>query len=125
MSAPAQQLVCIVCPLGCRLTVTQKPGEAEPEITGHNCQRGLDYARAEATDPQRVLTTSVPATGAALRRLPVKTSGTIPKKLLRQAAEFLRGVRVKAPIRAGDIIVRDLLGTGINVVATRDLPPKP
>lgn len=121
MSVSRQQLVCVVCPLGCTLTVEPGTGGAEPEISGFGCRRGLEYARAELTDPRRVLTTSVTAAGGTLRRLPVKTAAPIPKRLLLQAAESLRGVRVSAPVAIGDVIVRDLLGTGVSLVATRDL----
>jgi CxxC motif-containing protein len=76
----------------------------------------------ELTDPRRVLTTTVAVSGGALRRLPVKTASAIPKALLRAAAERLAQVRVAAPIRIGEVVLPNLLETGIDVVATRDLP---
>lgn len=115
-----QQLTCIVCPLGCELTVTRRPGTPEPEIAGNRCKRGADYARTELSDPRRVLTSTVTLSGAAFRRLPVKTAAPIPKPLVAAATAALHTVAVEAPVRMGDVIVRDLLGTGVAVLATRE-----
>lgn len=116
-------LTCIVCPLGCRLAVTRPAGAGEYEVTGNRCRRGADYARSEMTDPRRVLTSTVTLTGAAVRRLPVKTVAPIPKPLLLVAAQELRKVTAAAPVRAGEVIVPDLAGTGVAVVATREAEP--
>jgi CxxC motif-containing protein len=122
--APANRtdLVCIVCPLGCTLTASPPSEDSPWQVTGNRCPRGRDYAVTELTDPRRVLTTTVAVSGGALRRLPVKTASAIPKALLRAAAERLAQVRVAAPIRIGEVVLPNLLETGIDVVATRDLP---
>lgn len=114
-------LVCIVCPLGCALTATPPSGETPWQVTGNRCVRGLEYAIEELTTPRRVLTTTVTAVGGELRRLPVKTARPIPKELLLMAAAHLAAVKVAAPVHLGEVIVPDLLGTGVPVVATRDL----
>ncbi|MDI6870808.1 MAG: DUF1667 domain-containing protein [Bacillota bacterium] len=123
MSEEIQRFTCIVCPLGCSLTVTQQPGQAEPAVTGNRCQRGLEYGRTEVSDPRRILTTTISLTGATLRRLPVKTAAPLPKQFLLPGAEALRKVSVAAPVRLGEVILPDLLGTGVAVVATRGVPP--
>lgn len=124
VSAPKsadQHLVCVVCPIGCNIAVQEAaPGE-EPTISGFRCRRGLEYARTEIRDPRRVLTATVTAVGGDLRRLPVKTSGTIPKRLLLEAAEILRQLTVAPPIAAGEVVLPNLLGSGVHVIATRDL----
>lgn len=121
MNDSVQRFTCIVCPLGCPLEVRLSPGRADPQVTGNRCRRGLEYGRAEVTDPRRVLTTTVALTGAELRRLPVKTARPIPRDLLRPAAQALWQVTVAAPVRAGEVVAADLLGTGVAVVATRDV----
>ncbi|MGE5553120.1 MAG: DUF1667 domain-containing protein [Betaproteobacteria bacterium] len=125
MSDQTQRFTCIVCPLGCPLTVTKPSGGAPVEVSGNRCRRGLEYGRTEASDPRRVLTTTITLAGAGLRRLPVKTAAPIPKNLLPAAAEALRQVRATAPVRVGEVILPDLLGTGVPVVATREIPAGP
>lgn len=121
MNDSVQRFTCIVCPLGCPLEVRLSPGRADPQVTGNRCRRGLEYGRAEVTDPRRVLTTTVALTGAELRRLPVKTARPIPRDLLQPAAQALWQVTVAAPVRAGEVVAADLLGTGVAVVVTRDV----
>lgn len=124
MSATVQEsLTCIVCPLGCALSVVPEPGSGGIAVTGNRCRRGLEYARTEITDPRRLLTTTVALTGAAVRRLPVKTARPLPRNLLLPAARALRAVEVKAPVRVGEVVEADLLGTGVPVVATREVSP--
>ena len=118
-------LVCIVCPRGCRMTLTLPDGDApSPEgihVTGNACPRGEAYARQEMTAPQRVLTSTVRLTGAALTRLPVKTSRAVPKERLRDLVRLLDTVTAAAPVHTGDILVKNALGTGADIVATRDM----
>ena len=112
-----KQLVCIVCPKGCRLTVEE--GE-EFRVTGNACPRGAEYAKQELLAPVRVLTATVALDGGNHPRLPVKTRGAIPRDRVREAAALLRRVRVTAPVKAGQVIVSDILGTGVDVIATRN-----
>jgi CxxC motif-containing protein len=113
--------LCIGCPLGCRLEVDEDSHGDIIEIRGSSCRKGDRYAQQEHTDPRRNVTTTVAITGGLHPRLPVKTKGEIPKDMVRAACEELRKVRVKAPVRMGDVVVEDLLGTGCAVVATRDM----
>lgn len=114
--------LCIGCPLGCRLEVDEDSHGDIIEIRGSSCRRGDRYAAQEHTDPRRGVTTTVAIDGAQWPRLPVKTVGEIPKNQVRDASAALRSIRVAAPIEIGDVIVRDLLGTGCDVVATRTMP---
>jgi CxxC motif-containing protein len=113
------EMVCIVCPMGCRLQISNP--EDAPEISGNQCPKGAEYALAELLRPTRVVTSTVVISNAALTRLPVKTAGAIPKALVFPCLEELARVRVRGPVRMGDIIIKDLLQTGIDVVATRSL----
>jgi CxxC motif-containing protein len=109
-----KELVCIVCPNGCRLVF-----EDSETITGYQCERGKAYAIAEMTNPTRVLTTTVRVRGGVRSRCSVKTEAPIPKGLLMGAMEFLNSVELPAPVECGQIVVRNLLDTGVNLIATR------
>ena len=113
-----KELICIVCPKGCRLRVDEDQGYA---VTGQGCSRGEAYAKAELTHPTRVLTTTVRIEGAPHRRCPVRTDGPVPKDLLADLMAQLDGVTLRAPVTAGQPVLRHVCGTGCNVVVTRDM----
>jgi CxxC motif-containing protein len=113
--------LCTGCPLGCRLEVDAIDDEVL-EVRGFHCRRGERYGRQEHVDPRRPLSTTVWIEGAAIRRAPVRTVEAIPKDRVLPAAVALRGVRVQAPVRRGQIVVTDVVGTGVDVMVTRDLP---
>ena len=114
--------LCIGCPLGCRLEVDEDEAGAIVEIRGFSCKRGKEYAVQEHVDPRRVVTTTVAVDGGTLPRLPVRSAGTVPKALVRDVCRALRSVHIHAPMRMGDVVLADVLGTGVDVVATRDMP---
>ena len=110
------EYTCIVCPRGCRIAVTD-----ELEVTGQGCRRGRDYAIAEHTHPVRTLTTAVAIEGSSLRRLPVQSTSGIPRELLRACIAEVDRTVVQAPVHMGDVIVADVCGTGVDVVAARNV----
>jgi CxxC motif-containing protein len=112
--------LCIGCPLGCRVELDEAQGEVL-EVRGNSCKKGEEFARQEHIDPRRMVTTTVTVTGALWPRLPVKTSGAVPKAMVADVCRTLRQVRVHAPVTLGDVVMSDVLGTGIDVVATRDM----
>ncbi len=116
-----QEVTCIVCPKGCRLLVDG--GEAL-EVSGAGCPRGIAYGKKEVTSPTRVLTSTVHLQDGPYSRLPVKTKTDIPKHLIKEAMALLNGVHVKAPVITGDVIVKDICGTGIPWIATRTFQKK-
>ena len=116
-TVPVSTLVCIVCPRGCRLTAEQSPEGLA--ISGNYCKRGEDYARQELTDPVRVLTALMRVEGST-RPVSVKTDRPVPKSLLFECVRQVYQTHPKAPVHRGDILIRDVCGTGCNVVATRD-----
>lgn len=111
------ELICIVCPKGCHLSVDEQNGY---RVTGHGCPRGEAYGKKELTDPTRVLTSIVRIEGARHPCCPVKTAGAIPKARITEAMALLKNVRLKAPVSIGDTVVRDICGTGIDWVVTKD-----
>ena len=113
-----KEVVCTVCPRGCRLKVDEENGFA---VTGNHCPRGEAYGKAELQNPVRTLTSTVTITGAAYPRLPVKTSRPIPKARLREAMAVVNALTVSSPVRTGDVLIADLLGTGADLIAARDL----
>lgn len=115
-----QSFVCIACPRGCGLEVTRGSGGGI-EVRGQACARGEEYGRAEAVDPRRVLTSTVATAFPGRPRLPVKTTGEIPRARLVEAARLLDAVLVSRPVRAGEVLVRDLAGLGVDLVATDGL----
>lgn len=90
-------------------------------VTGNTCPRGEAYARSEVTDPRRILTTTVPCVGGNLTALPVKTRTAIPKGKLAAAVSALLDVVVTAPVFLGEVILPDVAGTGVDIIATRDV----
>lgn len=114
--------LCIGCPLGCRLEVEENDEHEIVEVRGHSCKKGERFARQEHVDPRRMLTTTVAVRGGRLARLPVRTTDTIPKDLVMPVCARLRSVEVGAPVSMGDVVLRDVLGSGVDVVASRDLP---
>lgn len=122
MSEHTHELVCIVCPIGCRLTVVKDDQMAEGyHIEGNVCQRGQAYAIKELTSPTRMVPSTVIIHGALLNRLPVKTQAPIPKGLINACMAAINQVEVEAPIKLGDVIIKNLLDTGIDIVATRSM----
>jgi CxxC motif-containing protein len=113
--------LCTSCPLGCRLEVDAVEGDIV-EIRGFGCKLGERYAEQEHVDPRRPVSTTVTVEGGTLPRLPVRAAEPFPKALVASLARELRHVRVSAPVRRGQVIAQDLLGTGIDVIATRHLP---
>jgi len=114
------ELTCIECPTGCALTVLVEDGKAV-SVEGFGCRRGRDYAIAEVECPVRVLTTTVVAKGLSVRMVPVRTSSPIPRERLMDAMAEIRKARVQRPVRVGDIVLADVLGLGVDVVATREV----
>ncbi len=113
-----QEFICVACPVGCALTVQLDDGGVIQNISGNSCKRGLSYAEAEVTNPTRSLTTTMCVEGGVLPLVSVKSATPLPKPLLRDCAAFLAGQRLHAPVAIGDVVCADLLGTGVDIVAT-------
>lgn len=114
------ELICIVCPRGCHLSATQQE-DRSIAVHGAGCERGQAYAVKELTAPERMVTSTVHIEGGAHPRLPVKTAAPIPKSKVMQAIRSLKDITVHAPVHTGDVILENVAGTGVAVVATRDL----
>ncbi len=124
MAEETSNLICITCPMGCSLTVTHA-GKTVLRVKGNQCKRGKDYAAQELADPRRMVTTTVRVQGGLHPLLPVYTAAAIPKPLIFELLSELRGLELQAPVHAGDIVLANALGTGVNVLASRDMPTRP
>ena len=114
-----KNLICIVCPRGCRLTVDEENGYA---VSGHSCLRGAEYGKNEILNPVRTLTTTVRIESESMKLCPVRTEKPIPKGRMFEAVKALNAVKLKAPVKIGDIALENILGTGADVIVTRDIP---
>ncbi len=115
-----QELICIGCPMGCSLKVNISD-DKELTVTGNTCPRGEDYARKELTDPRRIVTSSVRVTGGHLPAVSVKTASDIPKGKIGDCIKALKTVTVEAPVKIGQVILEDVAGTGVDIVATKNI----
>ena len=121
MAQEKRELICINCPLGCPLMVTLEDGEVT-SVEGNTCKRGDAYGRKEVTNPTRIVTTSVPVDGSASERMvSVKTASDVPKAKIFDVMEEIKDVRATAPVHIGDVILDNVCGTGVSIVATREV----
>ena len=116
-----REFICINCPLGCGLTVTIKDGEVE-KVQGNTCPKGEAYGKKEVTNPTRIVTSTVRVTGGALPVVSVKTASDIPKEKIMDCARVLKEIEVQAPVSIGDVVLEDVCGTGVPMIATKNVP---
>jgi len=114
----AMELICILCPRGCRMQV-EPSGDGKWEVKGNGCSRGKAYAVQEMNCPLRTLTTSVWVERGNYRLVSAKTDRSIPREKIMEALKQIKGLKVRAPVNIGDVLVENIAGTGANLVATR------
>ena len=115
-----RHLTCIGCPLGCQITV-ELEGNTVVSVTGNTCPRGDAYARKEVTAPARIVTSTVRVKGGTIPMVSVKTAGEIPKGKIFDCVKALKDVEVVAPVKIGQAVLTDAAGTGVDIVATKDV----
>lgn len=115
---PIVELTCISCPLGCPLKVETDESGRVLKVTGNTCKRGEDYGKKEVTNPTRTVTSTVRLIGGTAPVVSVRTQTDIPKEKIFQCMEEIRSAAIEAPVRIGDVVVENVAGTGVNVVAT-------
>lgn len=122
------QFNCTTCPSECLLTVEVERGADVAvvevrSVTGNSWPRGDTFAHQELTCPMRVLTTTVAVSGGDEALLPVRTAEAIPLELHAQAMDLIRGLVIEAPICMSDVVLPNLLNTGIDLIASMDIDP--
>ncbi|WPC41512.1 DUF1667 domain-containing protein [Clostridium sp. JS66] len=115
-----RDLVCIGCPMGCQLQVKLE-GDKVLEVTGNTCKKGAEYGEKECTNPTRIVTSSVYVEDGTIDVVPVKTESDVPKGKIFDCVKELKGIVVKAPINIGDVVVKNIAGTGVNIIATKKI----
>ncbi len=118
-----KEMICICCPMGCRLSVDDSD-KNDIKVTGNTCPRGAKYARDEVICPKRMVTSIAQVNGGEINMVSVKTSDSIPKDRMFDALVLLNGLSVDAPVKKGQVIVADVLGLGVDFVATKDVQKK-
>ena len=116
-------IICVSCPKGCRISIESNDDGIE-NIYGNDCLAGREYVLEEFKNPSRVLPTTIRVKNAVLPLVPVKTSKAIPKKIIFKAMREIAKVELEAPISIGDIIIKDFMQSGVNLIATRTIPSK-
>ena len=121
MDEPMNRMICIVCPKGCQMMVQRDAENGSIKVTGNACEKGALYASEELLNPVRTLTTTLKTDNPIHPRISVKTSGAIPKEQLIPAMRFLNDFCVETPVEIGTVLVENLLGLNVDVIATMTL----
>ncbi|MBN2065985.1 MAG: DUF1667 domain-containing protein [Candidatus Thermoplasmatota archaeon] len=113
-----KEITCIVCPIGCKILV-RRNGTLCELVEGNKCKRGAEYARSEALDPRRMLTSSISVIGGKWPLVSVKTTKPIPKDNIFTVLDVIQKAKVKAPVQCGQILLKNVADTGVDVIATK------
>ncbi len=113
-------LTCIGCPMGCQLTVEMDKGEVI-SVSGNTCKRGDIYARKEVTNPTRIVTSTIAVKGGDKARVSCKTASDIPKDKIFAVMKDINHAVCEAPVKIGTVLIPDVAGTGVSVIATRNI----
>lgn len=116
-----KEVICIMCPLGCRILV-QLEGKEVKQVEGERCKKGATYARQEVTFPGRVLTTTVTTDSPEMPLLPVRSDKVIPKERLIECMKIISGQSVQGSVELGQTVIRNILGLGADIIACRTIP---
>ena len=113
-----RKITCIDCPKGCQLSI-ETDGKNIISLSGNECDKGVDYAKQEIDNPERILTSTVLAPNLSIKLVPVRTNKPIPKDKILSAMEEVKRIRLDKPVKVGDIVLANLLNTGVDLTATR------
>jgi len=111
-------LTCVLCPVGCELEV-RKDEAGSLDVRGNQCDKGAPFAVEEILHPKRNLATSIPVRGTASKMVSVRLSGPVPREMIFPILAEIARLRPEAPVRRGQVLIADVLGTGVDVIATR------
>ncbi|MGN0735257.1 MAG: DUF1667 domain-containing protein [Anaerovoracaceae bacterium] len=123
MDKNIKEMICIVCPNGCRMTASAA-GTDEIQVNGNGCVRGKEFAINEMTNPVRSLSSTVRTDSEELPVLPVRLSAEIPKDRIFDMMDEINKIRVTGPVKPGAVLARNLLGLGADLIATAGTPTK-
>jgi CxxC motif-containing protein len=123
MDVVKKHFTCVTCPIGCEIDIELKDSEVV-SMEGNKCKKGQEFVLQELEEPMRILTTTIPIKGAKWAMLPVRTDKPIPKRLFFMTVEEIANIELRAPVKMSTVIVRDIAGTGSDIVATRSMGRK-
>jgi len=112
------RLTCVLCPVGCELEV-RLVAAGELQVQGNQCDKGVPFAVEEVLHPKRNLATSVPVKGTKTKMVSVRLTGLVPREMIFPILAEISKLRPEAPVRRGEVLIADVLGTGADVIATR------
>ncbi len=115
-----RMLTCINCPLGCSVKVELENGTIK-SITGNSCERGRTYAEKEVTSPTRIVTSIIPVLDGDVAMVSVKTASDIPKEKIFDCMNAINTIEAKAPISIGDVLIKNVCGTNVDIIATKNI----
>jgi len=117
-----KEYTCIMCPRGCDIEANIEDDLRLVSTEGAGCQKGISYLRQELADPRRNLATSARVLGGSMPLVSIRLTGPIPKARIGEALKAMQALRLEAPVFAGQILIENLGGLGIDVIATRQIP---
>ena len=112
----AKQMICTLCPMGCQLEISGTSGTYQ--VKGNGCPRGKGYAIQEVTDPRRTVTSTMRVNNGNRKLVSVKSSEPIPKDRMFDVIQTISVVVIEAPIKVGDVLLANVLGSGVDIIAT-------
>lgn len=117
------KLICTVCPTACKISITEGK-EGDFQVTGNRCEKGKNYAIQEIENPVRIFTTTINIKGGNIKRLPVRSKEPVSKSIVTELVKPVKEVKINAPVKKGDIIIENILGLGIDIIASRSVKDK-
>jgi len=121
MATEKRHFVCVVCPIGCEIDVVHD-GSKIISMEGSKCKKSEEFVSQELVEPMRILTTTVRIQGSRWPVIAVRTDKSVPKRLFPRIMRQLKRIKLEAPVNILDVVVRDIIGTGANIIATRTMP---
>ncbi len=113
-----KEMICVSCPVGCSIKIELSENNDVLSVTGNHCKRGENYAITECTAPTRMLTTTVKVKNGVYPLVPVRSEKPVPKHMLFDIIKLLNSIEMTAPVKIGDIIINNVLGTDVDIIAT-------
>lgn len=120
MAKQIQEMVCITCPIGCRMELEIEDGEIKT-VQHNSCKRGVEYAKQEYYDPKRMVTTTAEVVGGILRRVPVRTSEPVGIQHINNLLQAVYTLTIEAPLPIGTPVIKNFEETGVDVITTRNV----
>lgn len=116
-----KEMICIACPLGCRLAAEWDDSYTQVVITGNQCARGEEYGREEILSPSRIVTATVAVSDSLEHRVSVKSTAPVPRDMIDELLDTLYAIRLIPPVTVGQAVVNDYSSSGIDIVTTRSV----